>query len=191
MSYEAIIPWLGGALDAAVAVLLACILYRLGRDPERAWREREERLAAIVGDLRLLVAQGEGQARDLDEKLAERGEHIERLLRRAADVEDDAPASRAESRRGAGARAAAGRPAPPAAASVPAAAAIARRASDRSGGASARPAGGSLLERVRVLSEAGVAAGDIAGRLGISVADARMLAALVAARGAERDALPA
>ena len=54
---EAIVTWIGPALDAAAVVLLGLVLWRLGREPGAAWHEREERLQAIFTDLRALVAE--------------------------------------------------------------------------------------------------------------------------------------
>jgi hypothetical protein len=170
MTLDLATPWLGTALDGLVIALLAGVLWRLRRDPEKVWREREAKLVAIVGDLRLLVAQGESQARDLDERLAERAEQVERLLRSAQAARPAAaPSERAthESEASHGPRRAA-----PAATRSPVSETEA-------------PAGASLLERVRALAESGAAAGEIARRLEIPLAEARMLASLVAARRPE------
>ena len=67
-----VVTWMGPGLDAAVLLLLAVLVWRLGRDPGAAWAEREARLRTIFDDLRALVAQSEGLARDLDERLAGR-----------------------------------------------------------------------------------------------------------------------
>jgi hypothetical protein len=61
--------WLTPALDATLVVLLAFVLWRLGSNPSSAWREREAKLREIFTELRGLVAQAEGLARDLDAKL--------------------------------------------------------------------------------------------------------------------------
>jgi hypothetical protein len=72
--------WIGPTFDLLAIVLLAAVLWRLGRAPALAWQERETRLQAIFDELRTLVAQSEGLARDLDAKLAGREERLQALL---------------------------------------------------------------------------------------------------------------
>lgn len=72
--------WLHPALDVSVLALLGVVLWRLGGDPTTAWRAREEALQTIFGDLRALVAQSEGVARDLDRDLAVHAARIAELL---------------------------------------------------------------------------------------------------------------
>jgi 3-oxoacyl-ACP reductase-like protein len=68
--------WIMPAADAIVVAMLAAVLWRLRRDPHAGWEERERRLEAIFARLRVLVAQSEGVARDLDGAL---GAHQRRL----------------------------------------------------------------------------------------------------------------
>jgi len=85
--------WIMPALDVIVIAMLAAVLWRLRRDPsaeqQAAWQERERRLEEIFERLRLLVAQSEGVARDLDGAL---GGHEERLR---ALLGESAPKTRA------------------------------------------------------------------------------------------------
>ena len=88
---EALMGWMAPGLDLVSVALLAAVLWRLGRDPGAAWGEREARLQAIFDELRALVAQSGGLARDLDAKLAQREERLQALLRTAETAARPAP----------------------------------------------------------------------------------------------------
>jgi len=88
---EALMGWLAPGLDLVSVALLATVLWRLGRDPAAGWSEREARLQTIFDELRTLVAQSEGLARDLDAKLAQREERLQTLLRTAEATARPAP----------------------------------------------------------------------------------------------------
>src|SRR5512140_2690173 len=75
--------WMMAALDALAIVMLGALLWRLRRDPEAAWDARERRLVDVFERLRVLVAQSEGVARDLDAAL---GAHQQRLHALLADA---------------------------------------------------------------------------------------------------------
>ncbi len=84
----------GAAIDVALLLLLCVLLWRLRKDPTRAWLERERRLREISESLRSMVAQAEGAARDLDRALAERMSRISVLLESAPSARRDAAADR-------------------------------------------------------------------------------------------------
>jgi len=132
--------WITPALDTVLIVLLVFGLWRLGRDPSASWRVREQRLGEISADLRALVAQAEGLARDLDTKLAG---HHDRL--RAALV---------------------------------AAETAARHAGEKPDSES------DVIDRVHALAATAMPIEDIARRLGMPVAEVRVLVGLRTARGA-------
>lgn len=157
MDLTNLMTWVGPALDVAAVALLAAVLWRLGRDPGAAWAEREARLQTIFDDLRTLVAQSEGLARDLDGKLAGREERLKALL--------------AEAESAVGSRAAA---APVAAPSRPAR--IEVREDEPTSTARA-------IER---MIDEGTDADEIARRLGAPVAEVRLVMGLKAARAARR-----
>jgi hypothetical protein len=166
--------WAAPVVDAALLALLVLVLQRLGRDPGIAWRERESALRAIFDDLRGLVAQAEGLARDLDDKLAARAQQLRRL------AEETAAAARAcEASHAAVA-------APTAPEHVPTAwgnAADTPAARDQA-------SGDDLAARVRALARASLAVEDIARRLDVSAAEVRLLIAIddTAANGAAHGA---
>lgn len=157
MDFTSVMTWVGPTLDVAAVALLAAVLWRLGRDPGTAWAEREARLQTIFDDLRTLVAQSEGLARDLDGKLAGREERLKALL--------------AEAEATVGPRAAAA-PAP----------------------APARPARVEVREdeptstarAIERMIDDGADADEIARRLGVPVAEVRLVMGLQAARAARR-----
>ncbi|HZR84507.1 MAG TPA: hypothetical protein VFD92_25635 [Candidatus Binatia bacterium] len=175
-------PWIQPGLHALVGVLLACVLWRLRRDPARGWEEQEARLRAILVELRDLAEQAETRARELDERLAARAASLEDLVRSAemlAAVRRPAPHGRVAY------AAAGGRPRRQVA--------DAGRA-DGSGRFVAEAAAGTTAvaartegdpddraARVRALCEAGVPLEEIARRLGLPLAEARLLAGWVAA----------
>lgn len=72
--------WVMPALDAVVIALLAAVLWRLRRDPAAAWDAREHRLADAFERLRMLAAQSEGVARDLDGALDAHQQRLRVLL---------------------------------------------------------------------------------------------------------------
>jgi hypothetical protein len=84
--------WIMPALDALAITLLAAVLWRLRRDPAAAWDAREQRLGALFEHLRVLAAQSEGVARDLDAALARRQEQLQALLEHAAAAVEHATA---------------------------------------------------------------------------------------------------
>jgi hypothetical protein len=165
---ETVMTWVGPTLDVLAVVLLAAVLWRLGSDPGA----REARLQAIFDDLRALVAQSEGLARDLDGKLAGREERLQALLAEAQAV---------TSERSAAAEAAPGRPPR---LEVRAEASSASTASVAAG--ELEPA--ALASRIEVLADAGTAVGEIARRLGVAAAEVRLVIGLKAARAARRRA---
>ncbi|MBI3768950.1 MAG: hypothetical protein HY271_10715 [Deltaproteobacteria bacterium] len=71
-----IATWITPALDMLAIVMLGAVLWHLRRDPAATWDAREQRLGEIFERLRVLVAQSEGIARDLDGTL---GTHQQRL----------------------------------------------------------------------------------------------------------------
>jgi len=80
---ETVMIWLGPTLDVMTVLMVAAAVWRLGRDPGAAWQAHEERLQTIFTELRALVAQSEGLARDLDGKLAAREASFQRLVAEA------------------------------------------------------------------------------------------------------------
>lgn len=152
--------WVGPTLDVLAVVLLAAVLWRLGRDPGAAWGEREARLQTIFDDLRTLVAQSEGLARDLDGKLAGREERLQALLAEAQAVTSGWSAAE-EATAGSSPR-------------------IEVRAD------ALEPA--AMASRIEALADAGTAVGEIVRRLGVAAAEVRLVIGLKAARAARRRA---
>ena len=167
MTMQMAMTWVGPVLDVAAVILLGAVLWRLGRDPGAAWSEREARLQAIFDDLRALVAQSEGLARDLDGKLAGREERLQALLAEARDLGARASADRASTRP---AQTETQHEAPP-----PAAPAL-------------EPA--AMAARIEALAEGGAGAEALARRLGVAVAEVRLVIGLRAARAARRKPAP-
>lgn len=161
-----VMAWAGSGLDVVVLVLLATLVWRLGRD-SGAWREREMRLRSVCGDLRTLVAQSEGLARDLDERLATREARLRALLGEAEKALGGVEPGSA--RRGGPAEGAA-------------TAAGSREAADDAEEAAAQ------IER---LAEAGTAVDEIARRVGVAPAEVRLVIGLKAARAGRRRAADA
>jgi len=174
-----VMTWVGPVLDVAAVVLLTLVLWRLGRDPGAAWGEREARLRAIFDDLRALVAQSEGLARDLDAKLAARENRLATLLAEAerALADDDRrhrPTTPprvgvADAPRSVGANATSQAPIP---AEPP---------------FEADPA--VTAARIETLADAGAAVEEIARRVGIAPAEVRLVIGLKAARVARQRAV--
>jgi hypothetical protein len=163
MDGTSLMGWVGPALDVAALALLAAVVWGLRRvrDPGAAWAEREARLQAIFEDLRALVAQSEGLARDLDGKLAGREERLKALL---ADAERAIVA--------------------PASAAATTASAIARPRPARVEVREDEPT--ATARTIERLLDEGVDADDIGRRLGVPVAEVRLVAGLKAARAARR-----
>jgi hypothetical protein len=205
MNVHDLLGSLGPILDAAVVIGLAATWLQLRRDPTVAWREYEERLRELQESLRLLVVQAEGEARDLDRRLAAHAEQLGELTaseRRRA--RDGAATERSPERAGkssrppkeapraaddgpritplAAAMAAAGATA--AAATSTAVATAAPSASEgaiaprRQPPASAPAPSASLAERVQQLAAARTPIAEIARRLSLPIAEARVLAGL-------------
>ena len=173
---ETVMTGVGPTLDIMAIVLLAAVLWRLGRDPGAPWSEREARLQTIFDDLRTLVAQSEGLARDLDGKLAGREERLQALLAEAQAV---------TSGQGAAEEAIPGRPPR---------LDLHAEASRASAGSVVTGVGASALEpaemasRIEALADAGTAVGEIARRLGVAIAEVRLVIGLKAVRMARRRA---
>jgi hypothetical protein len=160
--------WVGPVLDVLAVALLTAVVWRLGRDPEA----REARLQAIFDDLRTLVAQSEGLARDLDGKLAAREERLQALLSEARAVTSAA-------------RTVAAAPAV-AARSVAPASRTASARDDALRAGELEPA--ATAARIEALADAGTAIDEIARRLGVAAAEVRLVIGLKAARAARRRA---
>lgn len=165
MDTTQIMQWVGPALDVMAVALLAAVLWRLGREPGAAWSEREARLQAIFDDLRTLVAQSEGLARDLDGKLAGREERLRALLAEAQAT----VGGRVEQSHGP-----AERP---------------TRIEVRADDEPARPTDITETARqIESLAEAGTGVEEIARRVGVAAAEVRLVIGLKAARAARRRA---
>ncbi|MEW6271331.1 MAG: hypothetical protein AB1689_18780, partial [Thermodesulfobacteriota bacterium] len=74
MSLASLAAWSGIVVDGALVALLVGILVRLRRDPGEGLAATEARLRELHDGLRLLVTQAQGEARELDRRLAERAE---------------------------------------------------------------------------------------------------------------------
>jgi hypothetical protein len=174
MNVHDLLAWSGPALDALVLIGLAVTWFQLRHDPTVAWREYEERLRELQESLRLLVLQAEGEARDLDRRLAAHAEHLgEMSSERGAKstpkdsrprVTDEAPST-----------------IPHAADDepriTPLAAAVAATATVPPPPAPKKSAP-SLAERVQQLAAAQTPIAEIARRLSLPIAEARVLAGL-------------
>jgi len=165
---EHVMTWIGPGLDVAAVALLAMVLWRLGRDPSAAWSERETRLQTIFDDLRALVAQSEGLARDLDDRLAGRETRLRALLMEAETLVGGTPAaapaerpSRVEVRDAAGDRVGSTPSAPPMDPEV-------------------------VAQRIESLANDGIAIEEIARRVGVAAAEVRLVIGLKAARVTRR-----
>ncbi len=148
MDWQTLLGWSGPALDLAGLVALGAVLWQLRRDPTAQWRDYEAKLRELQESLRLLVLQAEGEARELDRKLAAHADEL-RTLR------DDAPAA-------------------------PVAGPKAAAASTYANAVNEAPAApvASLAERVQQLAAARTPIAEIARRLSLPVAEARVLAGL-------------
>jgi hypothetical protein len=76
----AVSTWITPALDVLAIVMLGAVLWSLRRDPAATWDAREQRLGEIFEHLRVLVAQSEGIARDLDGALDTHQQSLRALL---------------------------------------------------------------------------------------------------------------
>jgi hypothetical protein len=167
---EHLMTWIGPALDVAAVGLLALVLWRLGGDPSAAWSERETRLQAIFDDLRGLVAQSEGLARDLDEKLAARETRLKALLAEAAETLASPRAA-----------------VPPAPAERSGRIEVRDDVAELRSPAPAAPVDPAVIaERIEALANDGVAVEEIARRVGVAAAEVRLVIGLKAARVARR-----
>jgi hypothetical protein len=139
-----------------LVALVGLVLRRLGRDPAAAWQAREAAFRTVFDDLRALIAQAEGLARDLDDKLAERASELRRLLDESAiEARRRRSVQRAEER-------------------------------DRANGADDRHAGDGapdLAARVGRLARAALPVEEIARRLDVSAAEVRLLIGIGAGSG--------
>lgn len=145
MDWQTLLGWSAPALDLAGLAALVTVLWQLRRDPTAAWRDYEAKLRELQESLRLLVLQAEGEARELDRRLAAHADEL-RVLHDAGAASAPATASevaRSESR--------------PVNADVPVV---------------------SLAERVQQLAAARTPIAEIARRLSLPVAEARVLAGL-------------
>lgn len=191
MNVHDLLRLLGPILDAAVVIGLAATWLQLRRDPTVAWREYEERLRELQESLRLLVVQAEGEARDLDRRLAARAEQLGELTAsERGRARDGAAAERPAERAAKSPRAPkdAPRPAEDEPRITPLAAAMAAAATATASASAAAPAArpqptapvpsASLAERVQQLAAAQTPISEIARRLSLPIAEARVLAGL-------------
>jgi len=160
MTMTTMMTWVGPALDVAAVLLLGAVLWRLGRDPGAGWDEREARLQTIFDDLRALVAQSEGLARELDGKLAGREERLRTLLTEAQAVTETAP--------------------PPARRT--------KVETRDEAPAAVRLDPVATAARIEALADEGAPADEIARLLGVAAAEVRLVIGLKAARVARRRA---
>jgi hypothetical protein len=86
MTLPEILPWASAALDATIIALMFGLMRRFAASSQVDWEEREAKLREIFDGLRVLVAQAEGQARDLDSNLGQHAERLSALLREAEGV---------------------------------------------------------------------------------------------------------
>jgi len=175
MDWQTLLGWSGPALDVAGLVALGVVLWQLRQDPTAAWQEYESRLRELQESLRLLVLQAEGEARELDGKLAARADELRALHDGPTAATGGGPAASARSvERAVRARAQSFGGAATEAGSPPS-------GSDTTGSAGANvpaTAAASLAERVQQLAAARTPVAEIARRLSLSVAEARVLAGL-------------
>jgi len=166
---QAVLPWLGPAFDLTLVALLGLVLWRLYRDaahdPTELWREREASLREIFAGLQALVAEADGQARSLDERLAAHAAELRELFegeaaaREAREREDVAPTPHDE---------------PASAADAARARADEAERAEEAEEAASRVLGARIAE----LAEVGTPVQEIARTLGIPVAEVRLLMAL-------------
>ncbi len=172
-----VMTWVGPTLDVTAVALLAAVLWRLGRDPGAAWAEREARLATIFADLRGLVAQSEGLARDLDARLADR----ETRLRALVDEAQAALTAPATTRSAAADTRSHG---------VEVRGAVAESSTEPSRASepvrATEPDPAAVAGRIEVLAEAGTPVEEIARRVGVAAAEVRLVIGLKTARTARR-----
>ncbi len=181
---EHLMTWVGPGLDVATVVLLAAVLWRFGREPGAAWRERETRLQTIFDELRAVVAQSEGLARDLDEKLAAREARLRALVGAVETAIAGSGVEPGSAQRSArpDARAQAGAGETPV--TVGRAASASAAASDTAGVPVLET--DNIADRIETLAEGGTAVEEIARRVGVAAAEVRLVIGLKAARAARR-----
>jgi len=153
MTWQAMLAWGGPVLDGLVVLGLGVTLWLLRRDPSAAWQAYEVKLREMQESLRLLVLQAEGEARELDKRLAAHAEQMQAL-------------SESSSAAGGRMRASAGEERPP-------------------------PPTPSLAERVQQLAAARTPIAEIARRLSLPIAEARVLAGLTTGGAAYASAVGA
>jgi hypothetical protein len=153
---DTVMQWVGPTLDVLAIALLGGVLWRLGPDRDAAWGERETRLRALFDELRTLVAQSEGLARDLDATLAERETRMQALVASATTATPSRTQREAR-----------------------------REVRDEDvADASGDPAETAM--RIERLAAAGTAVEEIARRLGVAPAEVRLVIGLKAAHAARR-----
>src|SRR5205085_3804749 len=91
--------WIMPALDAVVVAMLASVVWRLRGDPHAEWDARERRLQEIFERLRVLVAQSEGVARDLDAALGAHHQRWRALVDESRAAAEHAPPAAATNER--------------------------------------------------------------------------------------------
>jgi hypothetical protein len=164
MTVDTVMHWVGPVLDLLALALLAGVVWRLGRDPGAAWSEREGRLQTIFDDLRALVAQSEGLARELDAKLADRETRLQALLA-------SAPTNAAATRGGPSGRER-----------------IEVRGSHPADARGETVALDVTAREITALADAGTPVDEIARRVGVAAAEVRLVIGLRAARAGRRRA---
>lgn len=188
MNVHDLLAWAGPILDVAVVLGLAATWWQLRRDPTVAWHEYEQRLRELQESLRLLVVQAEGEARELDRRLAAHAEELGGLTSERPRGRDGAASDRVAARAG---KSPAGPPVKPsrggdeplitplAAAMAAAATAPVTSAKTSAPAAPDAPApAASLAERVQQLAAVHTPIAEIARRLSLPIAEARVLAGL-------------
>lgn len=90
--------WLTPALDGAVLVMMGFLWWRLRHDPLAIWHAHEQRLQEQVESFRLLAAQSEGVARELDATLGVREQRLRDLAHETMAAARGAGARTASSR---------------------------------------------------------------------------------------------
>jgi hypothetical protein len=189
MNIHDLLAWAGPGLDVAVLLGLAATWWQLRRDPTVAWRDYEDRLRELQESLRLLVVQAEGEARDLDRRLAAHAEQLGDLTSERETIRPARPAERlAKSERAPkeapkkDAPKERPRPAEDEPRITPLAAAMAATATVTPPPplplAAAQIQPPSLAERVQQLAAAQTPIAEIARKLSLPIAEARVLAGL-------------
>jgi hypothetical protein len=184
MNVHDLLAWSAPALDALVLLGLGATWWQLRRDPTVAWREYEARLRELQESLRLLVLQAESEARDLDRRLAAHAEQLgaagaERAEERRDERGATPPAKEAQT---GGERA--GRAKPRVTDEEPRITPLAAAMAATATVPTPPPLPGvhtpppSLAERVQALAAAQTPIAEIARKLSLPIAEARVLADL-------------